>query len=79
MRVHLGGHLSWYNPSKRSWLDLQLPQAIRLLDLLQKLGVPPAEVALAVVNGQLVSIEDTRVTNGDRVELYPAIGGGKGD
>lgn len=76
MRLHLGGHLNWYDPPKRSWLMIQLAEPMLLVELLDRLQVPPGEVALTVVNGRLVSLEDVRVSDGDRVELYPPIGGG---
>jgi aldehyde:ferredoxin oxidoreductase len=28
VRLHLGGHLSWYDPQKRSWLELHLSEPI---------------------------------------------------
>jgi sulfur carrier protein ThiS len=76
MRLHLGGHLNWYDLQKRSWLMIQLAEPMLLVELLDRLHVPPGEVALTVVNGRLVSLEDVRVSDGDRVELYPPIGGG---
>ena len=76
MRLHLGGHLSWYDPEKRSWLVIPLAEPVVLVELLNRLHVPPGEVALSVVNGRLVALEDVRVSDGDRVELYPPMGGG---
>lgn len=76
MRLHLGGHLSWFDPQKRSNLEIQLTQPRQLTDLLQELGVPIAEIAVAAVNGQAVALEDARVSDDDRVELYPPVGGG---
>ncbi|MDE3092045.1 MAG: MoaD/ThiS family protein [Chloroflexota bacterium] len=77
MRLHLGGHLSWYDPQKRSWLDIRLSEPTRLSALLDRLGVPVAEIAVAAVNGAAVALEDARVTDSDRVELFPPVGGGK--
>jgi len=76
MRLHLGGHLNWYDPHKRAWLTIQLTEPVRLIDLLEQLQVPAGEVALTVINGRLVELAEARVANGDRVELYPPIGGG---
>lgn len=76
MRLHLGGHLNWYDPHKRAWLTLELAQSVPLLDLLEQLQVPAGEVALTVINGRLVELEQARVSDGDQVELYPPIGGG---
>lgn len=76
MQLHLGGHLSWYDSGKRSDVPVPLAQPTRLLTLIENLGLPSAEVAIAVVNGSTVSLEEALVSDGDRVQLYPPIGGG---
>jgi len=77
MRVHLGGHLNWYDPDKRSWLEIDLPGAMSLVELARRLGLPPEEIAFAVVNGEFVLLsEEAMVVAGDQVELYPPVGGG---
>jgi len=76
MRLHLGGHLNWYDPRKRAWQEIELGGPTRLADLLDRLHVPPGEVALVVVNGQLADVQQAVVSEHDRVELYPPIGGG---
>ena len=87
MRVHLGGYLSWYNPGKRAWLELDprtIPTAIRdglsvLLtpaDVAQHLGLPRAEIVLVAVNGRIVDLDAVQLAPDDRVEFYPPIGGG---
>ncbi len=76
MRLHLGGHLNWYDPRKRAWLEVPLAAPVLLSALLQQLHVPPGEVAIVVINGRLAQLEAVMVEDGDRVELYPAIGGG---
>ncbi len=76
MRLHLGGHLNWYDPHKQAWLTIQLTEPVRLIDLLEQLQVPAGEVALTVINGRLVQLAEAHVAEGDRVELYPPIGGG---
>ena len=76
MHLHLGGHLSWYDPQKRSQLEIHLSEPIPLVALVEELGLPPAEIAVAAVNGAMVSLEDARVSDVDRVELFPPIGGG---
>ena len=76
MRLHLGGHLAWYDPQKRSWLELPLPDPTSLVELVRQLGLPEGEIAVVAVNGRAVSLEDALVSDGDRVELYPPLGGG---
>ena len=80
MKLHLGGHLSWYDPHKRAWVELKLSAPTTLGEVLKMLGVPMAEIAVGAVNGAAIfSFEDVRVVDGDRVELYPPIGGGEAD
>ncbi len=76
MRLHLGGHLAWYEPQKKAWLDLHLLEPTSLIALLQQHGIPPGEVAIAVVNGAAVLLEEVRVSDADQVELFPPVGGG---
>ncbi len=76
MRVHLGGHLNWYDPQKRAWLELTQPEPLPLLHLAQQLGVPAAEIAVAVVNRRAVDLELSIASDGDTVEFFSAVGGG---
>ncbi len=76
MRVHLGGHLSWYDREKRDWLELAQPQPVSLGDLAARLGVPPAEVAVIAVNRRLAQWDHPPVTDRDVIEFYPPMGGG---
>lgn len=76
MRVHLGGHLNWYDPQRRADLTVAVPRRVRLLDVLAQLGVPRAEIMVAAINGQLASLEEAWVEEGDRLDLYPPVGGG---
>ena len=76
MRVHLGGHLNWYDPQKRTWLDWHLTERVPLVQVLRQIGVPADEVGVAAVNGAAVPLEEVSVGDADCVELYPPIGGG---
>ncbi len=76
MKLHLGGHLSWYGPQKHSDLEIYLPEPVALSALLQDLGIPAGEVAIIAMNGTLVELQDARVQDSDRVELFPPVGGG---
>jgi len=78
MRLHLGGHLSWYDPQKRSWLELAVSEPAALIELVRQLKLPLEEIALTVVNGHAVLLDEACVSDADRVELYPPIGGGGG-
>jgi molybdopterin converting factor small subunit len=76
MRIHLGGHLSWYDGEKRDWLELSQPAPISLGELAARLGVPEAEVAIISVNRRLRDWDGAPVTDVDTVEFFPPVGGG---
>lgn len=76
MKLHLGGHLNFYGPQHRAWVDLALAAPQRLEEVLAGLGIPPGEVALVVINGALAQEEAPVFSDKDQVELYPPMGGG---
>ncbi len=76
MRLHLGGHLAFYHPQKSSWMETELAQEQRLTKVLNLLNIPIAEIALVVINGKPASLEDAMVSDQDKVEIFPPIGGG---
>lgn len=75
MRLHLGGHLNFYDPQKRTWLEVKLSGPTPLAEIIRQAGLPEGEVALLVVNNQQAELHEL-VTDADRVELYPPMGGG---
>lgn len=77
MHLCLNGHLNWYDPQKRKSIHLALTQPTLLIDVLDQLHVPIAEIVVGVVNGKtVVSLNDLIVTDTDKVELYPPVDGG---
>jgi sulfur carrier protein ThiS len=76
MEVHLGGHLAFYDREKRSRFEVHLETETALVDLLRELGVPEAEIAIAAVNRSVVALAEARVTDADRLDLYPPMSGG---
>lgn len=76
MHLHLGGHLSWYLPNKASDIEIDLTGPVELRSILEQLHLPAGEVSIIAINGVAASIDGTLVTQDDRVELYPPIGGG---
>jgi sulfur carrier protein ThiS len=76
MRLHLGGYLSFYAPNRKSNLEVEVEGQIPLKEVLKQNSLPAGDVFLVVLNGILVDLQDARVTNSDRVELYPPDGGG---
>ncbi len=74
--LHLGGHLNYYDPQSRPRLEIDLHSRARLVDLLARLHIPTGEVYLTALNGELVDLPECWVQPGDRVELFPPMGGG---
>ena len=76
MRIFLGGHLNFYHPEKKTWMDLQIEGPSQLSELLVFVGVPLEEVQLVVVNGEMVDGLEVVVCEGDEVKVFSAVGGG---
>jgi sulfur carrier protein ThiS len=76
MRLYLGGFFSFYFPGRPQWLEIELPEPLPLRQVLEQQGIPLGEVALIVLNQELVELDQAIVTNGDEVRLYPPIDGG---
>jgi sulfur carrier protein ThiS len=76
MELHLGGHLAFYGPGRQKLVVIRLEGETPLVEVLGRLAIPEADVAVAAVNLNVVSLHDARVVDGDRVDLYPPISGG---
>jgi sulfur carrier protein ThiS len=76
VHLHLGGHLGWYDPQKRSRLVIPLSEPILLSELLEQLEIPRAEIAVATINRLPVELGRAQVSDSDSVELFPPVGGG---
>ncbi len=64
--------LAAYNPPKG---EMTVPESTNLAGLVEMLGIPPGEVKLMFVNGR-GSRQDQVLSEGDRVGLFPPVGGG---
>ena len=67
MRIFLGGHLSFYHPTKEKWLEVKLTGPAPLVDLLSAAGIPLSEVQLVAVNGEVVELKEALVSEGDQI------------
>jgi sulfur carrier protein ThiS len=76
MRLHLGGYLPFFAPRRQDKLEVSLQEAARLSEVLSQVGIPVSEVYLTVVNGELVTLDETMVSDSDDVRLYSPIDGG---
>ena len=54
---------------------LDFPQASKVRDVLDRLGIPSDEVSILLVNGREAEI-GRPLEAGDTVSLFPAVGGG---
>jgi len=57
-------------------IDIDLPGPTSLLTLLGRLGIDPGAVHLAIVDGRLVHDRRQVLHGGERVALFPPVGGG---
>ena len=78
MKVHLWGELGFYGPGRRSRFEVRLEGEQPLREVMGQLGVPEADVAVVGLNGEVVRLSDSSltVTDGDRLDLFPATSGG---
>ncbi len=53
-----------------------VPVGTTLRTLIAQLGIDPRQVHLTIVNGRIVHDLDARLSDGDRVGLFPPVGGG---
>jgi sulfur carrier protein ThiS len=76
MKLLLGGYLSFFSSKRQDKIEVPLEEPRRLSEVLSELGVPVSEVYLTVLNGELVTLDETVVSDSDEVRLYPPIDGG---
>lgn len=76
MSLYLGGHLSYFDVQNRKKIDLELETPTRLVDILTQLGIPCGEIYLVIVNGEIITLAEANIIAGDKVEVYPPMGGG---
>ena len=75
MRVYLGGYLRFFSAGQ-AWVEFHLKEPTRLSDVLARLNIPPGEIYLTVVNGQMADAGQVLVVDHDQVKLYPPVDGG---
>lgn len=76
MILSTGGYLTFYMPGRRADLELDLAEPVSLQTLLAGVGIPLEEVHLAVINDEIVDVDQAIVENQDRVKVYSPIDGG---
>ena len=78
VEVRLYATFVQYAPSQRAGdpFEAKTEDSASLSDLIRKLEIPEAEVHLTIVNGRIVHDRSRTLQNGDRVALFPPVGGG---
>jgi sulfur carrier protein ThiS len=56
-------------------INMEVVEGSSVLDLVEQLGIDPAEIHLTMINGIGCELEQT-VKSGDRIGLFPPVGGG---
>ena len=72
IEVRLFASLRKYSNDKSR---IELEEGAKVADFIERIGVPPSEVAIILVNGRHAR-EDQRLHDGEAVSLFPAIAGG---
>jgi molybdopterin synthase sulfur carrier subunit len=73
IRLTLSSTLKRFTPTGGD--DFPIRAGLTARELLAALGIPPAEVMLIFVNGVRANL-DVRLSAGDRISLFPPLGGG---
>jgi molybdopterin synthase sulfur carrier subunit len=78
VEVRLHGTLTAARPGLRAGdpFPVGLPEGATVSDLVTKLSLTPGEVHLVMVNGRAVDDREAPLAQGDRVGLFPPVGGG---
>ena len=72
-----------YLPAERHGVTshLDLPAAVNIAEILDRLGIPPAWRQLVVLNDEEIprsAWATTRLKDGDRLAVFPPVAGGDG-
>jgi molybdopterin converting factor small subunit len=54
---------------------LDEPEGTTVSDVVHQLSIPESEIAILLINGR-DGLMDSRLTEGDKVSLFPPVGGG---
>jgi hypothetical protein len=76
VKVHLSGHLNFYEAQRRSDFEVYLAQPMAAVDLIRDWGIPAGEVFLVTVNNAVIDLHEAVVADADHLGLYPPAGGG---
>jgi molybdopterin converting factor small subunit len=72
LEIKLFASLRKYNPELER---IEVDDGITILELFEKTGIPPSEVAIVLVNGRHATL-DQHLLDGETVAVFPPIAGG---
>lgn len=76
VELRLFGHLREYLPMKgEPGVQVDVAEGSSIQDLIEKLGIPPSDPKIVLVNG-LHAPKEQLLQEGDRVSIFPPIAGG---
>ena len=76
VEVRLYATLRRYTPaSPNGVVSIDIAEGATVVDILKKISIDPAEIHLVMVNGIGCELEKI-LSSGDRVGLFPPVGGG---
>jgi len=78
VEVRLYATFAKHAPTQRAGdsFDVDLESEASLTSLIRNLRIPEKEVHLAIVNGRPVHDRSLRLSEADRIALFPPVGGG---
>ncbi len=72
LEIKLFASLRKYNPELER---IEVDDGITILELFEKAGIPPSEIAIVLVNGRHATL-DQPLLDGETVAVFPPIAGG---
>lgn len=76
MKLYAGGHLTFYLPGHKQPLEIFVSEPTPLREILARVGIPLAEVALTALNGEQVEMATALVRDTDVVRIFSSVDGG---
>ena len=75
VRIFVLGHSAAYFPDGKREHSLELPQALKIRDVIRQLGVDPHLIMRAQLNGRPASLDDGVSDNAEIILVSPTAGG----
>jgi molybdopterin converting factor small subunit len=78
VKVHLWGELGFYGPGRQGRFEVPFEKPMPLVEALELIGVPVADIAVLGLNGEVVRVDEPGITvsDADRIDCFPPSSGG---